>query len=1676
MPELPKISEDFTADATGYLAAVQAMIDKTQELTDEVAELHDAIDDLPNIKNIEINVTGDAIDTIAQIKEDIAALDGKTILINVVYKRIGDAPGGLAPIQQIVDVTTVSNGGDLLDTMKQDAEELTQVGEAFDEASAAGKDFGEVTTLDAAAQRVLNNVLNDTSINAQQQAAALKNVTDAMREARIETENDAAAQKAIADSYADAARQIDANSAADRAAADQMIADDNREMASMAQVDVAINEARAELAEIDAAEREYGTTVGWLQEVQEVARQGYLDDKVAQEELRASTIQAESAFNEQRSAMNALEDQINDVTGAYERRMQTTQLGIGTDRTLASTDRLLADAEGALALRVGDASNNLGVMAEAAVRAAGDAQNTHGVLLAMAQAVHQAGDDSGTAGYQMLALATAAKKMGDNIGGVTIPLGAAAFGITGIGTAIHLVVMGTFEFLAVFVPAMYAAAAAAYVMMQGVGNVADHLNSLYTVTEALGPTFNKTAGDMLGLGHSIQTAQNLANPGVYELFGEAILGVQEATGKTTNGLSAFGQMGLTVEHILDQFGAKLDIDLAQNMGKVTEVFQNSVPDLVEFGQIFGNIGHAVLNLASDMPGLAEIVLKVIDGISQLIKWVSGLNPVFIAVVMGFEEAYRWSGLLVGVFGILGRALSLVGTLGLPVIAKIGMNFGQMAANVITGVADMVINFTSIGEKIGLFGSAVKTATNDATDAQNKSNAAAQEWSRIQIAAWQGTATEADVAAAEEAAATARVEAAQATAAAGSVESAGIMDGAMATVIGGLGRAAEFMTGPWGAAIGVAVLGLGALTIWLLNSKSAAQQFADSTQKAVQAATNLSALNTISQEMAANQQKLGQAVNTANGYIEHQQVAFNNNLMSAENAIGTLTQNQEKLFNDQTTVLSGAVSITKEYGVNFPAALGIADAAGVKLVNGYNGQSQAAQQAQIQVAALVNGYAKMDQTGGTLGNSMNAVSVQAGLQASKVSSLNTAWDQFISMSTSLTGGISQFNLDLQQMGNVAATTGSKITAFTGNTTMSVSQIAQALTKFTGQSAQTWQAFDSSVTQANSFMDSLRTAASAGVISQTQFQQAIASVVGQLIPYASKSSAALSEVQALAGEAGGPASGSMSTLKDWVDKTGVSSGNFTTLIDTLTGKLSNVSTVAKNFAGTLQGDVLNAMASASTSMSGITGLTDKYINALQQYGSQAPQTMNAQDALTDSLKKYGFTQPEITQAEGILSNAYQGNQGIVSQLGKTTGTLGDQMDELKNGHIHPLTEETIANTNKTQAMAAEMGIDLPSKMGTAGSKATSTTNGPFNDLLLMTKNIHTWTVQLEKAMSLFPRNESTTVHLGSTGGASIKSSVAGVSGGNVSVNTYGFAARGAVIPGYDPGHDSVLTMLSPGEGVLIPQAVRALGGERGINALNGSVQHFAEGGVALPNVSGAAYGALNKFDTVVSESYATILEDSFKAITTKAQSAVTGQSIQGHPSGTFEQWVAAAEAAAGVSGAAWTNGINLIAMYESGYNPNAINLTDSNAAAGDPSRGLMQMIMTTFDAYHVAGTSDNIYNPIANIAAAIRYIEARYGGIGNVPGIVSINHGGGYIGYDQGGWLMPGMNLAFNGTGQPEKITSPTGYGPGEGGQMVHAVFQIDGKKVFEAIQPAALQYASKNRGNANIGAAGFAPNR
>lgn len=107
---------------------------------------------------------------------------------------------------------------------------------------------------------------------------------------------------------------------------------------------------------------------------------------------------------------------------------------------------------------------------------------------------------------------------------------------------------------------------------------------------------------------------------------------------------------------------------------------------------------------------------------------------------------------------------------------------------------------------------------------------------------------------------------------------------------------------------------------------------------------------------------------------------------------------------------------------------------------------------------------------------------------------------------------------------------------------------------------------------------------------------------------------------------------------------------------------------------------------------------------------------------------------------------------------------------------------------------------------------------------------------------------------------------------------------------------------------------------------------------------------------------------------------GGSLDNPQGGNVERWreyVIKALKANGLQATAHqVNSWMKLIQRESNGDPRAINLWDSNAKAGHPSKGLAQTIDSTFNAYKFAGHND-IYNGYDNLLAAINYMKHRYG---------------------------------------------------------------------------------------------------
>lgn len=110
--------------------------------------------------------------------------------------------------------------------------------------------------------------------------------------------------------------------------------------------------------------------------------------------------------------------------------------------------------------------------------------------------------------------------------------------------------------------------------------------------------------------------------------------------------------------------------------------------------------------------------------------------------------------------------------------------------------------------------------------------------------------------------------------------------------------------------------------------------------------------------------------------------------------------------------------------------------------------------------------------------------------------------------------------------------------------------------------------------------------------------------------------------------------------------------------------------------------------------------------------------------------------------------------------------------------------------------------------------------------------------------------------------------------------------------------------------------------------------------------------------------------------------SGGNVKYKPSAGVEQWRSLAKRALQMTNQYSEANLNRLLMQmksESGGNPNAINNWDSNAKKGIPSKGLMQVIDPTFRAYALAPHNKNIYDPLSNMLAAIRYTVSRYGSL-------------------------------------------------------------------------------------------------
>jgi hypothetical protein len=272
----------------------------------------------------------------------------------------------------------------------------------------------------------------------------------------------------------------------------------------------------------------------------------------------------------------------------------------------------------------------------------------------------------------------------------------------------HLALSLSLETLIAVGTAAVAAAVGIAAMAPAAKEVALQMQAIDTVNETLG-------NQIPGLSRKMDALTKAMAPQVVEAFGGAmnLLG------------SNFGAIGQTAHQVVGMFDdwiAKLDI-WNKTQGGFAGILQAGVRFLGQFGDAIGHVLFALDNLAKADPGTAHVLLDIINGFAQVLEWVSKLPGPILTMALAWHAFYIYGivavnllGKLPGYLGNVGRALAglsgwqMAGLAALAAIAyEIAKAWGTSSPRVAKAIAQIETSLnnmnagdalTHIPEKLG----------------------------------------------------------------------------------------------------------------------------------------------------------------------------------------------------------------------------------------------------------------------------------------------------------------------------------------------------------------------------------------------------------------------------------------------------------------------------------------------------------------------------------------------------------------------------------------------------------------------------------------------------------------------------------------------------------------------------------------------------------------------------------------------------------------------------------------------------------------------------------------------------------------------------------------------------------------------------------------------------------------
>ena len=1187
---------------------------------------------------------------------------------------------------------------------------------------------------------------------------------------------------------------------------------------------------------------------------------------------------------------------------------------------------------------------------------------------------------------------------------------AALFGGAAAAKGWHIALDGIVEVLAVAIPAVTTAALGLGIFGLAAAKSADQIYLMDKAIVTVSTATNSVIAPMTG---NFQKLENAVRPQVWELYGEAI----QAAG---NQSGVFNKLALETGSYLDTLGARI-VNATKSGGAFTTFLAAGAKDMQTFGQIGDTLGDVFAKLikVTEETHIAEDLLDIVAAATKLLDVVLSLPTPVLAVAAAIHGIYLWGGLattgLINVVAAMSRMVGAASGLkladtALGDLSKNGSGLDKLSSSATilgASVKNLPERFASLGESIA-------------------------------------------------------------------------------------GLAAN----PWTWAV-VGVAALTALVIWTLNAKDATDKWIASSQKIVDSADLYTAVNVTASQLVTTTEKL----TDVNAKFADGVTRIGPELAQNAHDIQALNTYHDQLTQTLGTEVDRISGVAKQYGTTLPGAMALATFAGVKVSDLMSTQNSVWATAVTKIAGVVEGYKAMGQGSGQLGNDISAVNVASSNQAKAITNLNSAWDSFTKTVTAPVDTFLSFSQTLVRFGADADVAGAKMTGLgsgiqdvSKKVTNSSVQLQQDFQSALEAGEQLFDAMRSSQAPADQQIKAIKDTV-ASLIPLAGTSKTAAAEISALSQEAG--GPATTNLQTLKKWAGETGTQGMQGLQKDTDNAAISMSNLSDdakkLSDSLQSDLnSEMSKAIENAVG-LQGamdkytkslhdngaattatetdrqqlsgdlnavfhngtqatDVINTLSGAFTNNGNAANDAKKFRQQLiTDFTNQTTGAKNANTALdnytnevktngstTDAAKK--FRQQLITDLTnaGVQSKTANGLVTTYTNGIKSNGTI---TDAAKNARQQMITDILNAGKNATsgKALLAAYTTEVQnngSKTGAAQSERAQLIKDLTN-AGVSSKTAQGLVDGLTKSITDIPSSKNVTITMKGNGTYSIQQSRTITSTGQV--NTLGghtVAAGGMIHSGTGPTADDVPAWLSRGEVVVPTHMVNA----GAVDHLRGKLPGFAAGGLVTSGnlITTTPATDYTNFQNTMTASMVSAMKGSLQAAAAAAAAASAGSNAYAGPgSSNYSADISAVLKTLGLPASLLSNWLRQITT-ESGGSLTAVNESDSNAQAGHPSVGLLQIIPGTFAAYagpyrntpplvnYGGGTVSE--NAMAQIYAAINYANSRYGA--GMASVIGQGHGYGLGGrvFDRGGTLKPGWNPPmYNATGRDEQLANVTGFG-------------------------------------------------